>query len=194
VSVTVNGVAVPVVYASPWGIKFNVPADVQLGMAEVIVTSQDGYACLGTVSVEKNASRIMTTTDDSNDPAVALNGQTMVTDFGQSTPFNFNSDKRTRIDIFATGITGSASNSDTTNDVTVGNVIRPNFAESVSIEARLGDGRVFLLPVEFAGPQGLPGLDQITVRTIPELQHAGIVQLTLIVGGHRSDMATISIP
>ena len=31
-SVTVAGVAVPVIYASPWGIKFFMPADIPVGM------------------------------------------------------------------------------------------------------------------------------------------------------------------
>jgi uncharacterized protein (TIGR03437 family) len=72
--------------------------------------------------------------------------------------------------------------------------VRPNFAESVAVEARLGDGRVYLLPVEFAGAQGvLPGLDQVNVRLIPELRGAGTVQLTLILGGRRSNAPTIVI-
>jgi uncharacterized protein (TIGR03437 family) len=194
--VTVAGVAVPVVYVSPWGVKFYMPTDVQQGMAEVIVSSQDGYVCQGSVSIEKNASRIMTMSDDENDAAVMVNGQTATTtDVGLTTASNLSADKRTRLDIFATGITGSVSNTDTTNDVKVGGVVRPNFAESVSVEARLADGHIYALPVEFAGAQGqLPGLDQITVRLIPELKGAGVVQLTLVLGGRRSNAPTIFVP
>jgi uncharacterized protein (TIGR03437 family) len=62
------------------------------------------------------------------------------------------------------------------------------------IEARAGNGLVYTLPVEFAGAQGLlPGLDQINFRLIPELKGAGVVQLTLIVGGRRSNTPTIFI-
>jgi uncharacterized protein (TIGR03437 family) len=194
-SVTVDGVAVPVIYVSPWGIKFFVPADIQPGTKEVIVTSQDGYVCQGMVSVEQGSSRIMTSGDDDNGAAIVANNQTIVTStFSVETLQNLSSDKRTRLSLFATGISGSVSNTSIANDVNVGGVVRPNFAESVAVEARLGDGRVYLLPVEFAGAQGvLPGLDQVNVRLIPELRGAGTVQLTLILGGRRSNAPTIVI-
>jgi uncharacterized protein (TIGR03437 family) len=194
-SVTVGGVAVPVVYVSPWGIKFFVPAEIQPGTTEVIVTSQDGYVCQGIVSVEKNASRIMTTAEDENGAAIVANNQTITTtNLGIETLQNLSSDKRTRLSFLATGITGSVSNTDITTDIYAGGIVRPNFAEAVKVEARLADGRVYLLPVEFAGAQGLlPGLDQVNIRLIPELQGAGTVQLTLILGGRRSNAPTVVI-
>jgi uncharacterized protein (TIGR03437 family) len=107
---------------------------------------------------------------------------------------NFSSDKRTRLSIFATGISGGAVNSNTGNDVTFNGITRANFAESVSVEARLSDGRVFILPVEFAGAQGvLPGVDQVNVVLVPELRGAGAVQLTMIVNGQRSNAPTVFI-
>ena len=195
-SVTVNGVAVPVLYASPFGIKFFMPADVSLGNAEVIVSSQDGYICQGSVSVERNGSMIMTKSEDLNGAIVATNGHDLIpSDFDVVTSANFGTDKRTRVIFFATGISGSAVNSDTSNDINIGGSVRPNFAESVTVEARLvGSGQVFTLPVKFAGAQGtLPGLDQITTVLIPQLNGAGTVQLTLIVGGRRSNAPTVFI-
>jgi uncharacterized protein (TIGR03437 family) len=194
-SVTVGGVAVPVLYVSPFSIKFLMPADMQLGVAEVIVSSQDGYVCNGVVNVERGGSRIMTTTDADDAGVVALNGQTYTSGgLGTLTQNNFGSDKRTRLSFFATGISASAANSDTRNDVNLGAKVRANFAESVSVEARLSDGRVYNLPVEFAGEQGvLPGLDQVTVRLITELNAAGSVQLTLIINGQRSNAPTVFI-
>ncbi|HEY0730118.1 MAG TPA: hypothetical protein VGD38_18675, partial [Pyrinomonadaceae bacterium] len=108
---------------------------------------------------------------------------------------NVGPDKRTRLSLFATGISGSVSNSDITNDIKLGpGLVRPNFAESISVEARGSNGNVYTLPVEFAGAQGvLPGLDQITVRLIPELRGAGVVQLTLVVGSRRSNTPTVFI-
>jgi hypothetical protein len=62
------------------------------------------------------------------------------------------------------------------NDIIVNGVVRPNLAESVVVEARTSDGRVMQLPVEFAGALGrLPGLDQIDVVLIPDLQGASAV-------------------
>jgi uncharacterized protein (TIGR03437 family) len=126
---------------------------------------------------------------------VVANGQTQKTStFEITTAENFSSDKRTRLSFFGTGISGSALNSDSRNDLSIAGNIRVNFAENVSVEARLSSGRVFNLPVEFAGAQGgLPGLDQITVVLIPELKQAGAVQLTLIVGGQRSNAPTVTI-
>ena len=195
-SVTVGGVAVPVLYTSPWGIKFFMPANMQLGVAEVIVSSQDGYICSGVVNVERSGSRIMTLSDDDNGEAVVSNNQTNTTTNGLNvlTSQNFGSDKRTRINLFATGISASAANLDASNDVNLGTKVRPNFAESVTVEAKLSDGRVYNLPVEFAGEQGvLPGLDQVTVRLINELKAGGAVQLTLIINGQRSNAPTIFV-
>src|SRR5205085_7743072 len=146
-------------------------------------------------SVEKNGSRIVTTGEDENAAAIVANNQTLTTtNLSVDTANNFSTDKQTRLSFFATGITGSVSNTDITNDVTVGGTLRPNFAESVSVEARVGDGRVYTLPVEFAGAQGLlPGLDQVNVRLIPELKGAGTVQLTLVLGGRRSNAPTVVI-
>jgi uncharacterized protein (TIGR03437 family) len=171
------------------------PGDVPEGTAEVIVSSQDGYICQGLVSVERNASRILTTSEDENGAAVATNGQKQTaTDFEVTTADNFGSDKRTRLNFFATGISGSAYNTDSSNDVNFNGQVRVNFAEAITVEARLGDGEIFTLPVEFAGAQGvLPGVDQVTVVLIPELKSAGTVQLTLIVGGRRSNAPTIFI-
>ena len=195
-TVTIGGVAVPVIYSSPWTVKFYLPADVQPGTAEVVVTSQDGYACQGLIAIENNVSHIMTLADDETGPAAIVNNQTLATSgLGLITDQNFGPDKQTRLTIFATGITGSASNSDTTNDVLVNGVAIPNFAESVQIEARLANGRTFMLPVDFAGAQGqVPGLDQVTFRVISQLTGAGNVQLTLIVGGRRSNAPSIVVP
>jgi uncharacterized protein (TIGR03437 family) len=194
-SVTVDGIAVPVFYASPSNVKFFMPSDVSEGMVEVIVSSQDGYICEGLVSIERNASRIMTTNDDDNGSIAIANGQNLIaSNFEVTSPGNFGSDKRTRLTFFATGISGSVFNSDGSNDITVNGKVRANLAEAISVEARLPDGQVMTLPVEFAGAQGVvPGLDQVTVILKPELKGAGTVQMTLIVGGRRSSSPTVFI-
>jgi len=137
---------------------------------------------------------IMTRADDTG-RAVALNSVKQTeNDFEVTTPENFGADKRTRLTIFATGISGTAVNSDVSNDVLINGVVQPNFAESVAIEARLANGSVISLPVEFAGAQGtLPGLDQVNVVLPPGLQGAGVVQLTLVIGGQRSNAPTITV-
>jgi uncharacterized protein (TIGR03437 family) len=165
------------------------------GMVEVIVSSQDGYICEGVLSVERSVSRIMTTNDDDNGSIAIANGQNLIaSNFDVTSPGNFGSDKRTRLTFFASGISGSVSNSNTSNDITVNGKTRINFAESITVEARLPNGQVMTLPVEFAGAQGaVPGLDQVTVILRSELKGAGIVQLTLVVNGRRSSSPTVFI-
>jgi uncharacterized protein (TIGR03437 family) len=194
-SVTVAGVAVPVLYASPWGIKFIMPAEVQVGISEIIVSSQDGYICQGLVSIERSGSRIMTINDDDEGGLVVVNGQKQTsTNFEVTTLENFGLDQRTRLTFFATGVSAIASNNNTANDVKVGGTIRANFAESIAVQARLSNGQMYTLPVEFAGAQGVfPGLDQITVILPPALKGAGTVQLSLVIGGKRSNEPTVTI-
>jgi len=194
VAVTVNGISVPVLYISPHRVKFFVTPEIGLGSFEVIVTSQEGYVSKGTVTVSRNNSKLLTDTDDDNSLAVAVNSVKLTTTIAVNSPENFGADKQTRLIMFGTGVSGSATNSDPSNDVHINGTIRENFAESVSVEARLSDGRVFMLPVEFAGEQGqVPGLDQINVRLIPELRGAGTVELTLIINGERSNAPRIVI-
>jgi uncharacterized protein (TIGR03437 family) len=194
-TVTVAGRTAPVVYASPSRVSFYVPPTVTPGLAEVIITSQAGYVSRGIATVALNATRIMTTAEDESGPAVVLNAGTMTNgSFDISTSQNMGSDKRTRITFFATGISACAANSNPNNDVMVAGVSRPNFAESVAVEARTQDGHTVSLPVEFAGAQGLmPGLDEVTVVLTPQLKGAGVVQLTLILGGQRSNSPTITV-
>ncbi len=195
VSVSIGGQAVQAFYVSPSRVTFFVPADLPTGPAEVIVASQDGYVSKGSIAITPNAARLMTSLDDETGPLLFVNDAKQTMDELQvTTPENLSSDKRTRLTIFAAGISGSAANTDPSNDVSVGGKVIPNVAESVVVEAHTPDGRIYRLPVEFAGAQGgVPGLDQINVVLIPELQGAGAVDLTLIVNGQRSNAPTIVV-
>jgi uncharacterized protein (TIGR03437 family) len=138
----------------------------------------------------------VTLSGDANGSLLALNigRQTAAVSATVTTQENFGADKRTRLMIFAAGVVGNAVNFDPTNDVSAGGVIIPNLAESVIVEAHTQDGRTYRLPVEFAGGESLiAGLDHINVVLIPELQAAGLVDLTLIVNGQRSNHPTIVI-
>ena len=137
----------------------------------------------------------MTTNGDTTNTALAVNDATQVwAQLDVITAENLSTDKRTRLNFFATGVSGSAANTDPVNDISVGGSTITNFAESVVVEAHTQDGRMLRLVVEFAGAQGnVPGLDQINVVLPPELQHAGTVDLTLIVNGQRSNAASIEL-
>ena len=76
----------------------------------------------------------------------------------------------------------------------LGTSIFANLAESIVVEARTSDGRVYQLPVEFAGASGKSyGVDQVNVRLIQELKNAGTVELTIIVAGNHSNGALVKI-
>src|SRR5207244_10695035 len=103
--------------------------------------------------------------------------------------------KRTCLKPLSSFVRANATNTDPGKDIVEDAFVIPNLAESVIIEAHTQDGRVYRLPVEFAGAQGsVPGLDQVNVVLIPELQGAGIVDLTMIVNGQRSNVPTIVVP
>ena len=134
VNVTVAGKSVPVLFVSPSQVSFHVGPDVPLGAVEVIVTSQSGFVSRGVTTIAANQIRLLTNALDANGTAIALNAnkQTPAT-FNVITPENFGSDKRTRVTLYATGISGSGVNWDPSNDVVVGGVVRHNFAEHIQV-------------------------------------------------------------
>jgi len=195
VSVAIGGLAARLISVSPSRISFYVPAGITLGNTELIVTSQEGYVSRGLTVIASTSPGIFTTNGIGVGDALVLNTATMRPgEFNVTTPENFGADKRTRLIFFSSGLSNPLLNLTTSNDVLLGANIIPNISESLVVEARTTDHRLFLLPVEFAGPSGRGyGLDQVNVRLIPELRNAGKVELTLIAAGYRSNVATITI-
>jgi uncharacterized protein (TIGR03437 family) len=193
VSVTVGGQAAQLVYVSPTRLAFVVPPDATMGSAELIIASQDGYLARGVAIISRNVFHLLTSADGTGD-AIAMNLATPTNGFEVVTAENLGPDKRTRVALFTVGISGCAVNSDTTNDITMAGGSIANFAESVAVEARQSNGRVISVPVEFAGAQaGMIGLDQVNLRLSEELRGAGVVELTLIIAGQRSNSARFLI-
>lgn len=194
-SVTVGGRAAAVVSATAGRVTFLVPAGLTPGEYELLATSDAGYVSRGTVTVTQFAPALFTAAGDGTGDALVLNAATLASGpFSVSTPETLGADKRTRLNIFATGVTGGAVNADPSNDVTTALWPLVNFAESVAVEARTADGRVVNLAVEFAGwPGSLSGLDQLTVILPASLRGAGRVELTVISGGQRSNAAIITV-
>jgi uncharacterized protein (TIGR03437 family) len=195
VNVTVNGKSMPVIFVSPARVIFHLSSEVTAGPAQILITTQDGHVSSGSTIVSPNLFRVMTSAETGDGPAIAINGVLETGgNFNVITQENFGPDKRTRVRLFATGINGSAVNSNPANDVLLNGVWLPNLAESVVVEVRLSDNRVISLPVEFAGSAGtLPGLDQVQIILTPEVEGAGTVQLFVVIGGQRSNTSTIGI-
>jgi uncharacterized protein (TIGR03437 family) len=196
VSVTIGGKAAQLLAVSPSRVNFLVPPGLASGTAEVIVTSDSGYVSRGTATISSLAPALFALSGNGAGAGIVLNAAT-----GKQGPFadvsaeNFGTDKRTRLMIMATGISGGGvANTNASNDVHTSSGVLINFAESILVEARLQDGRVFQLPVEFAGRQNLwGGLDQVNAVLLPGLKGAGTVELTLVVGGQRSNSVSITV-
>lgn len=195
VSVTIGGRAAPLLSVSPSRITYCVPAGLENGVAEVIVTLQEGYVSRGTTSIASIAPALFSVDGTGAGAGLVWNAATsMQGPFEVTTQRNLGKDKRTRLVIHATGFSNATPNSNTGNDLSNGRDVIPNLAESVAVEARTSDGRTFDLPVEFAGKQTLvAGLDQVNVILIPELRGSGSVSLTLVIGNQRSNSVTVSI-
>jgi uncharacterized protein (TIGR03437 family) len=193
-SVTISGRAASLLYVSPSSITFSVPASVPSGEVEVIVTSQEGYVSRGTLIVAAIAPGLFTEGRGISEGVTMNNWGTSEGGFAVTSPQTPGLDKRTRLSLFATGLS-RAANTNTSNDIMIDGVRRPNLAESVRLEARVvRDGSIYYLPVEFAGALDyVAGVDQVNVVLARALRGAGDVELTLIVVGQRSNVALINL-
>ena len=196
VSVMIKGRAAEVLSVSPSNVTFKVPNDLTGGLADVIVTSRGGFISFSTANVFGLNPTIFMNSENSG-AGVFLNSLNVQSPlFATVTPGQLiGLDTRTRVSFFATGISSALVSTDLGNDVLLANgQILPNLAESVKVEARTSSGAIVMLPVEYAGPQGvLSGLDQITVMLPAQLSNAGNVQLTVIIGSTRSNPVNIAV-
>ena len=194
VTVSINGHAAALQMVSPMQVNFTVPDGLSGGLADIIITSREGYI-LHTTAAITGLNPLLLGWTNSNGNGAALDAVGF-----QSGPFSifgtplYGFNLRTRLSLWTSGIsTGMPANSGTDIFLASGQVVR-NFAGSVSVEARTSDGRVFTLPVEYAGAQGtLAGLDQVNLVLVPELNGAGTVQLTIITGSVRSNTMKITV-
>jgi len=173
-----------------------VPGDLAGGLADIIVTSQEGFISHGAASVNGLDLKIFAPAGDTSGRGAILDALTFQSGtFSTTTARLMGLDARTRLSIWASGISSGISNMDFSNDIWLSNGRRlENLAESVAVEANTTDGRTFRLPVEYAGAQGsLPGLDQVNVVLVPELAGAGTVQISVLIGSVRSNMVTIVV-
>jgi len=194
VSASINGQAVSLTSVSPNQITFLVPS-ILGGLGDVVVTSREGYISHGTTAINGLNPVIFRWFGDSNDRGAILDAVSFQSTISTTSNGLFDLDGKSRISIWASGITTGIANVSTNNDVVLadGHILQ-NVAEEILVEARLADGRSFLLRAEYAGPQGsITGLDQINVVLLPELRGAGNVQLTILVGNVRSNTMGIVV-
>jgi uncharacterized repeat protein (TIGR01451 family) len=101
--VTVNGRAAQIFFVSPTQINFLVPAQTEIGAAEVIVTNSENFPARGTVSTLRAVPGIFTRTGDGIGEGLILNAETL-----QEGPFD-PTGGNLRLSIFATGARNAAA-------------------------------------------------------------------------------------
>ena len=196
VTVTIGGETVPLISVSPTAITFYVPSDLLGGLADVMITTRDGYITHTTASFNGLNPTIVGWQGESSLSGAILNASEWRRDgLSALTSWSLGSDLQTRLSILTTGLSSGLTNNNPGDDVWLSNgKLIENYAEAVQVEIRTSDNRTFTLPVEFAGANGtLRGLDQVTVRLTPELAGAGDVQITVIAGGRRSNMSVVTL-
>ncbi len=97
-TVTVNGRSAQIFYVSPEQVNFHIPAETELGIAEVVVTNIEGFQSRGTIQVLRAAPGIFTISGDGSGEGMILNADTL-----QPGPFDPSSGNL-RLVIFATGV------------------------------------------------------------------------------------------
>jgi len=193
--VSINGKPALVSAIAPNEIVFTVPFGLSGGLGDIVVTSRDGYVAHTTAAINGLNPFIFRWSGDAVDRGAVLDAVGFQSAISTVNNGFFNLDGKSRISIWASGISTGIPNVSTNNDVLLGDGrILQNVAEEILVEARLADGRSYLLQAEYAGPQGsIAGLDQINVVLLPELRGAGNVQLTILVGNVRSNTMGIVV-
>lgn len=148
--VEINGRPAGLLFVSPNQINCFIDPDTEIGAATVTVDSaKTGFISRGEAEVRSVAPGL----------GAIQNGVTFSGGpFSVETPQNPDSDKRTRLAIYGTGL---------------------RFADSVTVAGRDVAGNLWNLPVEYAGPApGFFGFDQVNVVLPPEASAAGLMSLT----------------
>ena len=163
VTVTVNGRAAVLTRVTPTQINFTVPSDTTGGLADPGDVA--GYITHGTAAVTGLNPTIFGHTGDASGAGAVLDAVGFQSGAFSATGDSLSLlDSRTRLIDHDVRYQHWSCEYQQRNDVLLGNgQTIENLAESVTVEARTSDGRVFTLPVEFAGAQGgLAGLTRST--------------------------------
>jgi uncharacterized protein (TIGR03437 family) len=162
-SVTVNGRAADIFYVSSNQVNFQVPAETELGIAEVVITNADGVQMQAAVLVADSAPGIFTEEGNGQGKAVVfdldklIGKQVMLTD-----------DNLRRFYLYATGVRGA-----TLVQVTIN-------GQPVTVE-------------RVRACRGLPGLDQITIVFPDDVANAGINTLIVTTDGVSSNTTALGL-
>ncbi|HVF44103.1 MAG TPA: hypothetical protein VM936_13860, partial [Pyrinomonadaceae bacterium] len=165
VTVTVEGRAAQIFYASPTQVNFLMPHGLDAGAVEVTVRNHDGLEIRGTVNVSAAAPGVFTANGAGTGEALALDNTTL-----NPGPFDATdaAGEPRRLIIFCTGLRGASQ-----------------------VEATAG-GRALKVEAVIPSPE-LPGLDQLHVALPSKLKGVGTVTLNVRADGAESNRTTLTI-
>ena len=177
-SVTVNGIAVDLLYVSPTQINYVLPGNLSAGSANLEVRLNETVVGQGTVTISNVAPSIFTFTAD-----------------GKGVPAGFSTfDGRT--------MTPLANANGSARSIDPGTVQRPNYLvlfgtgwrrRSIlsNVQVRIGG---ILCQIDYAGTQGnYVGLDQLNLIVPPGARGSGEVNLVLTVDGKTANTVRVNI-
>ena len=119
---------------SPTAITFYVPSDLPGGLADVVVTTRDGYIMHTTASVNGLNPTILVSQGEANTSGAIFNALELRRDgLSAFTSWWFGFDQQTRLSILASGLSTGLANTNVSNDVFLSNgKLMENYAESVA--------------------------------------------------------------
>ncbi len=160
VTVTVNSQECQLFYVSPTQINFLIPPNAVVGQAQASITTESGSTLPALASITAHAPAIF--------QILRSRGAVEDSITGQLEPFDVINNSR--LSIFASGLNSAGD------------------PVQVSAYARLANGSIQKIQVDYAGPQGqYPGLDQINVTLSQDLDGQGEIRFFLMVGTAESN-------
>jgi uncharacterized protein (TIGR03437 family) len=162
-SITVNGRAADIFFASSTQVNFHVPAETEIGAADVVVTRADGTQLHAQINVIDSAPGIFTETGSGQGKAVVFDLDTLI---GKQVMLT--DDNLRRFYLYTTGVRGAANVQVTIN------------GHPVTVE-------------RIRACRGLSGLDQITIVFSNDVTQAGINTIQLTADGTASNVAVLGL-
>jgi len=177
--VTVNGVAAPLLYASPQQLNAQVPFETQSAPAQVQVTSSEGTMTM-TVQVAATAPAIFSLNQQGTGPGAILHGTTyqVVTDSNPATAGEI-------ISIYCTGL-GAV------NPPAQTGAVPPDPPSQTVNPVQVSIAGVTVQPLYAGVAPGFPGLYQINAQ-IPAGIQSGTQPLEIVQNGSASNSVTVAV-
>ncbi|MBI1764160.1 MAG: M36 family metallopeptidase [Acidobacteria bacterium] len=180
-TVTVNGVLAPLFFVSPTQLNFLIPPNLELGPAQILVSTAAGSYALGTVEIVAARPALFTANASGQGDAAAVATPDGVT--FQTAPFDVTlNGKPNVLLLFGSGLRRASTNTPNASN---------GVADAVNVTIEGLTARVL-----FAGAQGgLAGLDQLNVELPAGLAGKGArrVDVLVTVNGLAANRVTIAI-